>query len=128
MPQSQVRLELPSDSIRLLPEGAAYTAASGQARLEVRRATPAAGAPERILVYATCDSLQLACEQWEQQVLRLSHSLQDARAESDSLSSLVASERKASVTVGFPLGVVTGFMAGLLAMALLLFMARRNPP
>lgn len=66
IPSSLAGLTIPTDSLRDLPEGAAYVARSGQAglRLEVR--------DKRLYATATCDSLQ-------RQVFHLEEELHQAR-------------------------------------------------
>ena len=59
MPKSEVRLEIPADSLLKLPPQAKYTAKSGQANVEVGRER------DVITVYASCDSLQMLVEYYE---------------------------------------------------------------
>lgn len=61
VPMSSVNLDINLDSLRLLPIGAGYTARKGQAHVKVSRRPPTADAPERIIIEAGCDSLELAC-------------------------------------------------------------------
>lgn len=68
VPRSEVTLEIAVDSLRKLPEGAGYTAKSGQAGVRVRRKAATPGHPETIVVYASCDSLALQCERYEKTV------------------------------------------------------------
>ena len=59
VPQSQVVLEIPIDSLRKLPIQAEYHAKSGQANAVVRYKR------DTILVYAICDSIKRQCEYYE---------------------------------------------------------------
>ena len=59
MPMSEVRLELSVDSLMRLPPQAQYSTKSGQANLTVSRDK------DQIIVYASCDSLQLLVEYYE---------------------------------------------------------------
>lgn len=58
---SEVRLEIPTDSLLKLPEGSSFHAKSGQARLDIGKGKE----PGTIVVYASCDSLQRQCEYYE---------------------------------------------------------------
>lgn len=58
---SEVRLEIPTDSLLKLPEGSSFHAKSGQARLDIGRGKE----PGTIVVHASCDSLQRQCEYYE---------------------------------------------------------------
>lgn len=59
VPQSQVKLEIPIDSLRKLPQKAEYRAKSGQANAVVQYRQ------DTIVVYAICDSLKRQCEYYE---------------------------------------------------------------
>lgn len=59
VPKSEVRLEIPSDSLLRLPPLASYSGKSGQASVSVSRDR------DVITVYASCDSLQLLVEYYE---------------------------------------------------------------
>lgn len=61
VPMSEVRLEIPTDSLLKLPEGSSFHAKSGQARLDIGKGKE----PGTIVVYASCDSLQRQCEYYE---------------------------------------------------------------
>lgn len=80
VPQSEVTLTIRTDSLALLPDGAVYRAHDGQASVEVSHLSATATEPERIVVYATCDSLLLMCEEYERTVWQLNeriHQLQE---------------------------------------------------
>ncbi len=59
VPQSQVKLEIPIDSLRKLPHNAVYRAKSGQANAVVQYKR------DTLIVYAICDSLKRQCEYYE---------------------------------------------------------------
>lgn len=59
------------DSLRKLPEGAGYIAQSGQANVKVTHQRATEKEPERVYVYATCDSLELQCERYEKSIKSL---------------------------------------------------------
>ena len=71
VPASSVSLTLSADSLQQLPTGAVYTEKSGQARVTVKTSPDPSG--ERVIVVeATCDSLQLVCEEYERTIASLS--------------------------------------------------------
>ena len=59
VPQSEVSLAIPADSLLRLPPRATYSKKSGQARVAVSRDR------DVITVHATCDSLQVLVEYYE---------------------------------------------------------------
>ena len=59
VPQSEVWLALPADSLMRLPPQAGYSGRNGQASVTVRRDR------DVILVHASCDSLQVLAEYYE---------------------------------------------------------------
>ena len=59
VPQSEVKMEIPIDSLRKLPDKAEYRAKSGQANAVVKFKR------DTVIVYAICDSLQRQCEYYE---------------------------------------------------------------
>lgn len=68
VPESKVTVTIVKDSLLRLPEGASWTGRSGQANVNVQRRAATNGKPEVIVVEATCDSLQLLCERYEQTI------------------------------------------------------------
>lgn len=78
VPMSTVSLTLPSDSIRLLPPGAAYTARRGQANVRVTRKAPTEKEPEQIVIEAGCDSLELVCAEYAKTITTLKRQLKVA--------------------------------------------------
>lgn len=73
VPSSLAELAIPMDSLRRLPEGAAYTKRSGQATVSVTLKN------DTVEAYASCDSLQRLVYEMEER-LRQTHDLA-ARAE-----------------------------------------------
>lgn len=113
VPKSEVKLTIAADSLRNLPVGAVWREHSGQASVEVSRRAATETEPERIVVYASCDSLVLQCERYERQIRNLSF------VNSELLSELAAtsSSRKEEVREKATNGVVTSlkwFFAGMI--------------
>jgi len=110
VPMSAVSLTLNLDSLRLLPQGAGYTARQGQASVKVSRKAPTADEPERIVIEAGCDSLELVCARYAKTINTLKRQLKiasDSKAEHKE-------EAKESTGNGF-LMRLKYFLAGLLA-------------
>lgn len=110
VPMSTVSLTLNLDSLRLLPPGAGYTARKGQARVKVSHKVPTAQEPERIVIEAGCDSLELVCARYAKTISTLKRQLKiasDSKAEHKE-------EAKESTGNGF-LMRLKYFLAGLLA-------------
>lgn len=59
VPQSEVRLAIPLDSLRQLPQTAEFHGKQGQANVIVRKGG------DTVYVYAVCDSLQRRCDYYE---------------------------------------------------------------
>lgn len=92
VPLSTVKLEIAADSLHRLPHGAAYTARKGQASVKVSKSE--GGSPPLIIVEATCDSLQLVCEDL---TLQLESEQRSSRAEVSGLKNRIAElEQQAS--------------------------------
>ena len=70
VPESRVKLMIAADSLLSTPLGASWTGRSGQANVKVQRQAGTAGKPEVIVVEATCDSLQLQCERYEETIAK----------------------------------------------------------
>ena len=75
---SSVSLTIATDSLLSLPAGASYSERSGQASVKVSRKASTSTEPERIYIYASCDSLELQCERYERQIRNL-HSQYEER-------------------------------------------------
>lgn len=84
VPESKVTLSIPVDSVLALPTGASYSQKSGQARVNIRRGTVAGDQGEVIVVEATCDSLQLVCEEYMRTIQSLKKELAAAQHDSKS--------------------------------------------
>ena len=80
VPESRVTVTIVKDSLLRLPEGASWSGRSGQANVNVQRRAATDGKPEVIVVEATCDSLQLQCERYEQTIATQSRAI-DALAD-----------------------------------------------
>lgn len=101
---STTSLTIPKDRLSGLPEGAAFTSRQGQASLRVETRQGEEGSPDTIYVYATCDSLELQCEEYSRRITSLSRQLSQTSRET-------VSERRSN-------GVITRlkwFLAGLLS-------------
>lgn len=84
VPMSSVSLTLNLDSLRTLPAGAGYMARKGQASVKVSRRAPTAQEPERIVIEAGCDSLELVCARYAKTTAKLKRQLKiasDSKAE-----------------------------------------------
>lgn len=77
------------DSLLSLPGGASFTDHRGQANLSVKMQAGSATEAEYIYVEATCDSLQLKCEEYRRTVSSLRRSLDE---QSSSMNRLMAEE------------------------------------
>ena len=124
VPKSEVKLTIATDSLRKLPVGAVWREHSGQASVEVSRKAATATEPERIVVYASCDSLLLQCERYERQIRNLR--FVNSELLSDIQSSRSSSQNK-EVAENAANGVVTplkcfffGIIAGILITVIIL--------
>lgn len=80
IPESTVEMEIPIENLHNLPEGSSYSEKSGQARVEVKYvAIP--GEPEIIVVTATCDSLQVLCENLRRDLIRIREDTEKEKTE-----------------------------------------------
>lgn len=98
------------DSLRELPSGAGYSARQGQATVKVTRRAPTANEPERLLIEAGCDSLELLCASYSKTISVMKHQLERLSDERRALSE----ERKESAGNTF-LMRLGYFCAGLLS-------------
>ena len=113
VPMSAVSLTLPVDSLRLLPPEAAYTARQGRASVKVRRTPPTATEPERILIEAGCDSLELVAASYSKTTAKLSRQLKEANKQNSALketSKEHSSNGIRTVFIAFIVGVATGIV------------------
>lgn len=67
IPESKVEMQIPVENLRKLPEGSSYTEKSGQANVIVKYIPQ----KETVYVYATCDSLQVLCENLQRDLIRI---------------------------------------------------------
>ena len=103
VPQSQVTLEIPIDSLRRLPQKAEYRTKSGQANAVVQYRQ------DTIVVYAICDSLKLQCEYYENVAATYKEAYED-------LQNIVQEEKEQRsnpikiALISFLVGVVIGIL------------------
>ena len=103
VPQSQVTLEIPIDSLRKLPQKAEYRAKSGQANAVVQYKR------DTINVYAICDSLLRQCEYYENVAATYKEAYED-------LQNIVQEEKEQrsnpikTALISFLVGVVIGIL------------------
>lgn len=109
-------LAVAADSVLSLPEGAAFTARSGRASLDVRR-----GAGGVIVVRGTCDSLERAVSYWAG---RAEH-YRSALAARDTLASTRV-ERPEEVRGSPPGWFVKGMAAGVAAVCMVILIVKRK--
>ena len=105
IPASALKLTIPVDSLRKLPEGAVYRGKSGQANLTVR--TDDSG---NIVAEASCDSLQQLVLWYEEELTRI-------RSETNSETSndvQTVEKRPPNRMRTFIIGVLAGLLVGVL--------------
>ena len=126
VPMSSVRLTIATDSLRNLPSGAIYSGKSGQAGVQVWRKPSTATEPEYIYVYATCDSLQLLCEEYVRTIgnLRKTIAWQEAQSVRHELSAKSEETSKAFGTGARWLFV--GLATGILGTTIIFFIKLRK--
>ena len=113
VPMSAVSLTLPADSLRQLPPGAAYTARQGQASVKVRRTPPTATEPERLVIEAGCDSLELVAASYSKTIIALKRQLKEAKKENSAFRETTkerSSNGLGTVFIAFIVGVATGIV------------------
>ncbi len=117
VPMSSVSLTLALDSLRLLPQGAAYTAKQGQASVKVKRRAATENEPERLVIEAGCDSLELVCGRYSKTINLLKRQLKEAKKQNSELKE-TSKERSSNslriVFIAFIVGVATGIVSTLL--------------
>lgn len=101
---AEVKMTLPADSIRRLPEGASFRAKSGRASVEVSKGSD----PGTIVVYASCDSLQRLVDYYERQVDMYLSALDEARTETVEAEKKPSGRRRL-----YPVILAVGMMAGI---------------
>ena len=105
IPASAVKLTIPADSLRKLPDGAVYRGKSGQANLTVRN-----DGSGNIVAEASCDSLQQLVLWYEEELTRI-------RSETQSETSndvQMEEKRPPNRMRTFMTGVFAGLLAGVL--------------
>lgn len=111
IPESKVEMQIPVENLRKLPEGSSYTEKSGQANVVVKYIPRT----ETVYVYATCDSLQVLCENLQRDLIRI-------RSDSE--------KEKTEIKVnnfknGFRWGAITASIAALLIAAVWITIKRK---
>ena len=105
IPASALKLTIPVDSLRKLPEGAAYRGKSGQANLTV--GTDGSG---NIVAEASCDSLQQLVLWYEEELTRIR-----SETRNETLNDVQMEEKRPPNRMGtFITGVLVGLLAGVL--------------
>lgn len=105
IPASAVKLTIPADSLRKLPDGAVYRGKIGQANLTVRN-----DGSGNIVAEASCDSLQQLVLWYEEELTRI-------RSETQSETSndvQMEEKRPPNRMRTFITGVLAGLLAGVL--------------
>ena len=105
VPASSVKLSIPADSLRKLPEGAVYRGKSGQANLTV-----GSDGSGNIVAEASCDSLQQLVLWYEEELTRIRNETKN------NVSNDVQMEEKRPPNRmrTFMTGVLAGILAGVL--------------
>lgn len=105
IPASSVKLTIPADSLRKLPEGAVYRGKSGQANLTV-----GSDGEGNLVAEASCDSLQQLVLWYEEELTRI-------RSETRNETSndvQIEEKRPPNRMRTFMKGVLAGLLAGVL--------------
>ena len=89
---SAVSMTIATDSLLSLPSGASYSDRSGQASVKVSRKAATSTEPERIYIYASCDSLELQCERYERTIRSLQSGYDEYQKEWQSRMSSMSHE------------------------------------
>lgn len=92
IPASAVKLTIPADSLRKLPEGAAYRGKSGQTNLTV--GTDGSG---NIVAEASCDSLQQLVLWYEEELTRIRNETNSETSNDVQMEEKTSSELDADV-------------------------------
>lgn len=105
IPASAVKLTIAADSLRKLPEGAAYRGKSGQANLTV--GTDGKG---NLVAEASCDSLQQLVLWYEEELTRIR-----SETKNETSNDVQTEEKRPPNQMWvFVTGVLTGLLAGVL--------------
>lgn len=109
VPESKVEMVIPLENLRKLPDGAAYIKKAGQANVKVT----ADG--DSLLVFASCDSLALQCEQYEKELIRI-------RSDTDTQ---ITEVRKNTFQASFK-WCLGGFITGIIFTIIVLILKRKK--
>ena len=102
---SAVKLTIPADSLRKLPDGAVYRGKSGQANLTVRN-----DGSGNIVAEASCDSLQQLVLWYEEELTRIRN-----ETNSETSNDVQMEEKRPPNPVRvFTWGMVAGLLVGML--------------
>ena len=115
VPQSEVRLALPADSLLRLPPQAEYSGKSGQAGVTVSRDR------DVILVRASCDSLQVLAEYYER-----TSSLWRGRCEEMAVLHEAETRQRSNPVKTFFHGFGAGILAGILTTIIIILKRKNN--
>ena len=105
IPVSAVKLTIPTDSLRKLPEGAVYRGKNGQVNLTVRNDSSG-----NIVAEALCDSLQQLVLLYEEELTRIRS---ETKSETSNDVQTVEKRPPNQIRV-FITGVLAGLLAGVL--------------
>lgn len=115
VPRSEVRIQIPADSLLRLPPQASYNGKSGQASLSVSRDK------DVITVYASCDSLQTLVEYYE----RTSSAWQERYEEMAGLYEAEVKQRPSPVRTFF-YGFGVGILLSVLTITIIILKRKNN--
>lgn len=105
IPESVVKLTIPADSLRKLPEGAEYRGKSGQANLTI-----GSDGKGNLVAEASCDSLQQLVLWYEEELTRIR-----SETKIDASNDIQTEEKRPPNRIRvFVTGVLTGLLAGVL--------------
>ena len=113
IPARAVKLTIPADSLRKLPDGAVYRGKSGQANLTVRN-----DGSGNIVAEASCDSLQQLVLWYEEELTRIRN-----ETKSETSNDVQMEEKRPPNRMRT---FITGVLAGLLAGVLLTLKVKRQ--
>ena len=102
---SAVKLTIPADSLRKLPDGAVYRGKSGQANLTVRN-----DGSGNIVAEASCDSLQQLVLWYEEELTRIRNETNSETSNDVQMEEKLPPNRIRT----FITGVLAGLLAGVL--------------
>lgn len=109
IPRSEVEMVIPVGNLHNLPPGAVYADKSGQANVKVTARN------DTLYVAASCDSLQVQCERYEKELVRI-------RSDTDRQ---VTEIKKSSVKTLFKWCLI-GFVAGIISTITVIIFKRKK--